>query len=160
MVLWFGGNPVRRLFEAWHAGLPENLRCRVCLADFLRPDEYRDLFRASSIYVCAETRPSPPPGRLEAMSCGAAVMMPAPATDAFAMDALLKPGENMLPFPSGSWEEQLEAVVEALEQPDRLAAIGAGARRDVVKALSPQVLVPPHVALLLEEYEAFRKERA
>ena len=66
----------------------------------------------------------------------------------------------MLPFPSGGWEEQLEAVVEALDQPDRLAAIGAGARRDIVRALSPQVLVPPHVALLLAEYEAFRKENA
>lgn len=155
MVLCFGGNPVRGMFEAWHGGLPESLRRRVCLADFLRPGEYRDLFRASAIHVCAEARPSPPPGWLEAMSCGAALMMPAPAAD-----ALLKPGENMLPFPSGGWEEQLEAVVEALDQPDRLAAIGAGARRDIVKALSPQVLVPPHVALLLAEYEAFRKENA
>ena len=66
----------------------------------------------------------------------------------------------MLPFPAQGWKEQFEAVVGALEQPDRLAAIGAGARRDVVRALSPQVLVPPHVALLLAEYEAFRKENA
>lgn len=155
MVLCFGGNPVRRLFEAWHGGLPEKPRGRVCLADFLRPGEYRDLFRASTVHVCMGARPSPPPGRLEAMSCGAVVMMPAPVAD-----ALLKPGENMLPFPPGGWEEQLEAIVEALDQPDRLAAIGASARRDVVRALSPQVLVPPHVALLLAEYEAFRGENA
>ncbi len=155
IVACFGGNPAFTLFDAWRARLPQPLGHRLRVVDFLRPAEYRDMFRATCLHVCADASPSSLPGWREAMSCGAALMMP--AADAFS-DALLKPGETMLTLPRGSRQDRLTAVLHPLERPEMRAAVGRAARGAVVAARSPQTLVPPHLATVLEAYERYKSD--
>ena len=160
VLVCFGGNPMRKLFEAWRPHLPDAMRRRLHLANFLPLAEYRNMFRVTRLHVCADAAPSPLPGCLEAMSCGAALMLPAPPASFVSLAsgaAFLKPGENMLPLPQNGPQEQLAAVLRALDRPDRLADLGFAARRSVVAAYSPQKLVPPHVETVLAEYERFRQ---
>lgn len=160
IVACFGGNPMLGLFEEWRPHLPEAMRRRLHLANFLPLAGYRDMFRAASLHVCADTAPSPVPGWLEAMSCGAALMLPAPPASfvslASGTNAFLKPGENMFTLPQAGPREQLAAILDALNRPDRLVDLGRAARRSVVATYSPQRIVPPHVQTVLEEYERFR----
>lgn len=154
-VICCGGNPAARRLGA--RLLQEAQARRLHVADFLRPEAYRDMVCASRLHICLDTAESPLPGWREAMSCGAALLLPASAARA---SAFLQPGENMLPLPAAGPETQLNAVLRALERPDRLDAIGRAARKAVVAAYSPQTLVPPHVALVLERMRNAEKTAA
>lgn len=153
MAICCGGNPEARRLGTRLLQTPQAGRLHV--TDFLRPEAYRDMVCASRLHICADTAESPLPGWREAMSCGAALMLPASAAQT---STFLRPGENMLPLPASGPEAQLSAVLRALERPESLDAVGRAARGAVVAAYSPQTLVPPHAALVLESVR--RAERA
>lgn len=153
IVLNLGDNPIGKGFESWSRHMPESLRRRLCLTNFMRLGAYRDLLCASTVHICPGTTESLLLGRLEAMSCGTVLMMP--VREHAASLSFFKPGENMLEFPETGPEEQLEAVLHALECPHKCAAIRRKGREAVVAAYSPQTLVPAHVAALMAEYQKY-----
>ena len=75
-LLCGGRNVWAALLPGWEA-LPECSRSRIHLLDFIDDDSYRDLLCAASLFAMLEP-PSPFFScMLEAMSCGAALVLPA-----------------------------------------------------------------------------------
>lgn len=143
LAILFGANPLAEKIRAWLATLPDSMRQRTQTANFLRLQEYLDLFRTSRLYICQEAGPSPCPGWLEAMSCATAVMLP---------ESLKEnpfPQKNTLNFPENDPAQELAAVLQALDKPKLLSALGMVARKSVLEMYGQDRIVPPHLDFVL-----------
>lgn len=143
LVLNLSRGTGRAGLRAWCDRLPEAMRRRLCIADALRLEDLRDMLCAARLHICPEPA-TPLLYRLEAMSCGTALLAPA-------VQPFFRPGKNMLALPENT-EDQCRAMLAALENPQHCAQLGRTARQDVLATYSQQKLVPSHADCLLAAY--------
>lgn len=154
-LLCGGRNVWDTLLPDWEA-LPECSRSRIHLLDFLDNAAYRDLLCAASLFVMLE-----PPSfffscMLEAMSCEAALVLPASGV---LREVLTREGCACLCKSSGL-EEISAAVLGLLEQPARLREIQQGGRALVEESYCRQRHLPVQAELLLNAWRRWRSREA
>ena len=152
VFLLCGGRHVREaLAPGWEA-LPECSRVRLHLLDFIDDASYRDLLCAASLVAM----PEPPTlffsGMLEAMSCGAALVLAAGR----ALREVASHGECCFLCEEGGLEDITAAVLGLLEQPERLRALQEKGRELVEESHCRQRHLPVQAELLLNAWRRWR----
>lgn len=146
-LLCGGRNVWSALLPGWEA-LPECSRSRIHLLDFIDDDSYRDLLCAASLFAMLEP-PSPFFScMLEAMSCGAALVLPA---SGILREVLTHEGCVCL-CEGSSLEDMTAAVLGLLEQPARLRAMQREGRALMEKNYCRQQHLPVQAELLLNAW--------
>lgn len=163
---------LREAVETVAAAWPGNCRRRFAAYNSLPFERYRDLLAASSLVICAGGGEAAARIMLEVMSCERLLMVPAPRVGAV---NFLRPGVNMLELPfdgsgaaSGrmlSGRAALAAVLPVLAQCGRsgytgeLSAVARMARRNVLAHFDQAVVVPRHLALVMQAEAAWKKKQ-
>ena len=125
-------------------------KARLHLPGTLSLAEYRNLLRAASLLVCVPGSAVPASTLLEAMSAGAApVLVPeeGPAFLRHEKNAFFFRGEDTAAF-----------LASLLEARAALAFVRSGARAAVLARFEQKKATQKHVRLLLEAFEAWKKD--
>lgn len=141
----------RAVWERWkeaREAMPQ--KARLHLPGTLSLAEYRNLLRAASLLVCVPGSAVPASTLLEAMSAGAAPVLAPEEGPAF-----LRHEKNAFFFRG---EDTAAFLASLLEARAALAFVRSGARAAVLARFEQKKATQKHVRLLLEAFEAWKKD--
>lgn len=155
VFLLCGNRGVRETLPPGRDALPEGSLARIHLLDFMDDACYRDILCAASVFALLEPPSLCFSSVLEAMSCGAALVLPAGS----ALGVSLASDGCASLCEGSSLESVVAAVLELLEQPARLRAMQQTGRKRAAERYCRQRYLPMQADVLLHAWRRWRESK-